>query len=364
MLNRTLKYCGLGAAVILALASTRSYAYEFDGYAGISPLFAEDTVLDVTIEAPIKTLMEVRPDLAYLKGRFKYIEADGTEKTIGLKLRTRGNYRRDPEHCSFAPIRLNLKKGDVAGTLFARQDKLKLVTHCQTYEAGYEQNLLREYLAYRLLHELTSISYDTRLFRVTYVNTHDEKSLTRYGFVIENDKDLAKRNALKKVKIKRVGESEIDAKHQNLIHVFQYMIGNTEYSLVNPEPNKDCCHNSDVLSATKGPPYIPLAFDFDFSGFVNAPYAQPNPRYPIPNVRVRLYKGLCDNNHLLPETLQQFQKKRDAFYNIIDGLEAAAGSTKKQVRTYLDGFYKIISDPALVQEHLVDKCYVPVVDAS
>lgn len=364
MLNRTLKYCGLGAAAALALASTPACAYEFDGYAGVAPLFAEDTVLHVTIEAPLKTLMDVRPDLAYLEGRFTYTDAEGTETTIGLKLRTRGNYRRDPKHCGFAPIRLNLKKGDVAGTLFSGQDKLKLVTHCQTYEAGYEQKLLREYLAYRLLHELTSISYDTRLFRVTYINTQDGNTTIKYGFVIEDDKALAKRNALKKVKIRHVRESEIDARQQNLIHVFQYMIGNTEYSLVNPEPDKNCCHNSDVLSATKGPPYIPLAFDFDFSGLVAAAYAEPNPRYPIPSVRVRFYKGLCDNNHLLPETLRQFEEKKDAFYRIIDGLEPASNRTKKRVRAYIDSFYEVISDPALVQEHLVDKCHVPVADES
>ena len=364
MLTRTLKNCGLGAAAVLALASSLACAYEIDGYAGIAPLFAEDTILDVTIEAPIKTLMEVRPDLAYLKGRFTYTEVDGTERTIGLKLRTRGNYRRDPEHCNFAPIRLNLKKGDVAGTLFVRQDKLKLVTHCQTYEVGYEQNLLREYLAYQLLHELTSVSYGTRLFRVTYINTQDGKSLRKYGFVIENDKDLAKRNALKLIDIRRIKESEIDARQQNLVHVFQYMIGNTEYSLVNPEPNKNCCHNVDVLSATKGPPYIPLAFDFDFSGFVDAPYAEPNSRYPIPNVKKRFYRGLCDAIELLPETLQLFVSKKDAFYRIIDELEPATGRTKLQVRTYLDKFYEVISDPAAVQEHLVEKCYDPSVDES
>lgn len=364
MLNRISKSLRAGFVVSLALSSSLACGYEFDGYAGIAPLFADDASVDVTIEAPIKTLMEVRPDLAYLKGRFTYTEPGGDEKTLALRLRTRGNYRRDPEHCNFAPIRLNFKKGDVAGTLFSGQDKLKLVTHCQTHVEGYEQNLLREYLAYRLLHELTSISYDTRLFRITYVNTQDGKALTRYGFVIENDKALAKRNGLKLVKIKRIKESEIDPRQQNLVHVFQYMIGNTEYSLVNPEPDKNCCHNADVLSATKGPPYIPLAFDFDFSGLVNAPYAEPNPRYPIPNVKRRFYRGLCDANDLLPETLGLFLDKKDAFYRIIDELEPATHRTKKQIRTYLDDFYEVISDPAQVQERLADQCYDPAIDQS
>ena len=360
MLMRTIKNCSLVAAAALAFASSLAPADEPDGYAGIAPLFASDAVLDVTIDAPIETLMDVRPDKAYLKGRFTYIESDGTKRTLGLKLRTRGNYRRDPEHCNFAPILLNFKKGAVPGTLFAGQDKLKLVTHCQTNVPGYEQNLLREYLAYRFLQELTSISYGTRLFRVTYADATEGKPLTRFGFVIENDKAVAKRNGLKTVKTRSLRETEIDAKLQNLINVFQYMIGNTEYSLVNPEPNKNCCHNSDVLSKDRGPPYIPLAFDVDFSGLVNAPYAEPNPRYPIPNVRQRFYRGFCAANDMLPETLRVFIEKKDDFYRIIDELEPATKRTKKQVRSYLESFYDVISDPELVQESLMDQCYEPI----
>jgi len=351
--------CSLGAAAALVLAFSMASAEEPNSQAGLAPLFADDAVLTVTIEAPIETLMDVRPDEAYLNGRFIYTDADDGQKVIGLKLRTRGNYRRDPEHCSFAPILLNLKKGDVTDTLFAGQDKLKLVTHCMNSVPGYEQILLREYLAYRLLQELTSVSYATRLFHVTYLDPNG-KSLTRYAFVIEEDKAVAKRNGMKIVKTRHLHESEVDPRQQNLINVFQYMIGNTEYSLVNPEPKKSCCHNADVLSVDKEPPFTPLIFDFDFSGLVNAPYAQPNPRYPVKHVRQRFYRGLCSANDMLPETLQIFVDKKDAFYGIVEELEPASKRSKAGVRSYLDRFYDEITDPALVQENLIDKCYEPV----
>jgi hypothetical protein len=353
------KICSLGAVAALVLTLSSAGAEEPNGRAGLAPLFADDSVLAVTIEAPIEALMDVRPDKAYLKGRITYADADGSDKTIGLKLRTRGNYRRDPEHCDFAPILLNLKKGEVPDTLFAGQDKLKLVTHCQSNVVGYEQNLLREYLAYRLFRELTSASYATRLFRITYADPNG-KSLTRYGFVIEDDKAVAKRNGMKIVKTRHLHESEIDPKTQNLVNVFQYMIGNTEYSLVNPEPKKNCCHNADVLAVDKEPPYFPLPFDFDFSGLVNAPYAQPNPRYPIPNVRVRFYRGLCEANEILPETLQLFLEKMETFDRIIKELQPAISRrTRNLVRSYLDEFYEEISDPALVQQRLLLRCYAP-----
>ncbi|NCF15464.1 MAG: hypothetical protein GWP62_09170, partial [Gammaproteobacteria bacterium] len=228
-----IRNCSLGAAALLVLAVSPTYADQPHSSADKAPLFADDAVFDVTIEGPIEALMFVRPDSAYLQGRFAYTETDGSELQLALKFRTRGNYRRDPEHCDFAPILLNFKKGDLPGTRFTGQDKLKLVTHCQTDVAGYEQFLLREYLAYRLFQELTDISYATRLLHITYVDP-DDKPLTRYGFVIEDDKAVAKRNGLKIVKKRSLKESEVDSKQQNLVNVFQYMIGNTEYSLVNP----------------------------------------------------------------------------------------------------------------------------------
>ena len=331
----------------------------FANAADLALLFDDSAVLDVRIEAPIGVLMEVRPDEAYLKGTFSLTESDGQEHQFPLKLRTRGNYRRDKSHCDFAPIRLNFPRDDVYGTLLTGQDKLKLVTHCRTHEYKYEDYLLREYLAYRLFAALSDASFRVRLLRVTYVDTQDGSDLTRYGFVIEDDKAVRKRNDLKNVKVRQVGHDDHDASRQNLVHVFEYMIGNTEYSLTSPEPSKNCCHNIDLLSATKEPPYIALPYDFDFSGLVGAEYAEPNPRYPIKTVTTRFYKGLCKNNALLPETLGLFQRKREDLFAIIDEIAAIDEKTARAMRPargYIEKFYKLIDDPDEVRKQLAERC--------
>lgn len=325
----------------------------------IAALFDDDEPLSITIDAPITTLMEYRPDKAELKGTLAYTDTDGSDRRIGLKLRTRGNYRRDKEHCDFAPLRLNLKKGDAIGTLFHGQDKLKLVTHCKSSNSSYEQLVLREYLAYRLFRELSDLSFGVRLLKVTYFDTEKAKDLTRLGFIIEDDSDLARRNTMKRVKSRHIPHDGIDHERQNLIHVFEYMIGNTEYSLVNPEPDKNCCHNTDVMSQTGNEPYLHVPYDFDFSGLVNAPYAQPNPKYPIKDVRTRLYKGICSNNALLPETLALFRSKRADIFAVIDTAGTVSASSAKSVRRYIEDFYAIIDDPDEVQKKLTDKCYDP-----
>ena len=44
---------------------------------GVTPLFTDHTLLEVKIEAPLKTLMKERPNEEYLDGVFRLIEADG-----------------------------------------------------------------------------------------------------------------------------------------------------------------------------------------------------------------------------------------------------------------------------------------------
>ena len=328
-----------------------------DERAGPAPLFADDALLDVTIAAPFDTLMRERPDDEYLDGIFTFTGSDGVVTSLDLKLRTRGNYRRDEEHCDFAPIRLNFRKRQVANTLFAGQDKLKLVTHCRSDTPHFQYYVLREYLAYRLYHALTPVSYGVRLLRITYIDTASGDSLTRLGFVIEEDDAVAERNGLQVVKIARIRSEDIERRQQNLIHVFSYMIGNTEYSLLYPEPDKHCCHNTDVLSADGGPYYVPLPFDFDFAGLVDAPYAEPNPRYPISSVRTRHYKGLCANNDLLPDTVQVFLDRREEFERIIDDYKRLSRYSARLVQEYLNSFFSKIERPEAVQKSLADKCY-------
>ena len=345
----------ISALLVLALPLSA----QASPYPDVAPLFAADSILEVKIEAPMEALMDVRPDKAYLDGTFTYTDADGTERRLGLKLRTRGNYRRGKDHCDFAPIRLNFRKGQVKGTLFDGQDKLKLGTHCQNNEPRYQQLVLREYLAYRMLHELTPKSFAVRLMRITYVNLENEKSHTKLGFVIEESKAVAKRNGMKTMNVGLITREYLEPEQESLIHVFMYMIGNTEYSVMRPEPNKDCCHNIDLMAPKGESLYTPVAYDFDFAGMVNAPYAEPNPRYSLPNVRVRLFKGRCEYDEQLQATIQFFHEKKDLLYKTINEQQLLTRMSASSVRKYIDAFYERIAEPADVEKWLVGKCYDP-----
>ena len=343
-------------AFILVLPSAAAQHDDPEVSQAVAPLFASYAPLQVTIEAPLTTLMRDRPEEEYLDGTFSFTGDDGAKQTLDLKIRTRGKYRRQKEHCDFAPIRLNFRKKQVVDTVFDGQDKLKLVTHCRNNNPNYEQLVLREFLAYRFLSVMTNKSFGVRLLQINYIDIERDKPMTKLGFLIEDDDDVAERNGLDSIKTGDISSNDLDRMEQNLIHVFQYLIGNTEYSQFRAEPGEYCCHNIDLMSAEKGAPYTPLAYDFDFAGIVNAPHAEPNPRYKLRSVRQRLYKGLCKNNELLAGTIRQFLAKKDAIYGIVDDLELLSSRSRRDVTNYLNDFYDHISQPKSVTEKFINKC--------
>ncbi len=130
-------------------------------------LFDDDSTIAVTIEGPLNTVMRNRDEVDEFPAIFKYTNADGTETTLDIKLRVRGKFRRKRETCNFAPLRVNFKKSQVKGTVFAGQNTIKLVTDCQSGKKSYQQYLLKEYLAYKFLNVLTDNSFSARVLRVT-----------------------------------------------------------------------------------------------------------------------------------------------------------------------------------------------------
>jgi hypothetical protein len=319
-----------------------------------SPLFGEHSVVNVRIEAPLKTLLKERPEEDYLEGIFVYSEAEGGERQFDLKIRTRGRFRRKNSTCPFPPVRLNFRKGQVEESLLAGQDKLKLVTHCNTKRNNYEQLVLREYLAYRILHTLTDASFGARLMHIDWVDTEGGDTITRYGFVIEDDDDISVRLGMEKVKTPGLAYQALNQPHTNLMVVFQYLIGNTDFSLIRGPADDDCCHNAVPYSSPERIYSIP--YDLDFSGLVNAPYADPAPQFKIRNVTTRVYRGRCANNGILPDTLNHVISKKGEIYGLVDELTGLDDKNRSAVTKYLDSFFDVIEDPKKTDRELIREC--------
>lgn len=324
--------------------------------ADVDPLFASDDVLQVTITAPITSIMRERPIETYVPGQFTYVEADGEVKEFAIGIRTRGRFRRRVETCDFAPLRINFKKSETAGTLFDKQDKLKLVTHCEDKSPRYQQSVISEYLAYRVFNLLTDISFRTRLLQVTYIDTdRDNREMVSYAIFIEHQDRMAKRIAAPTVTTRMITVPRLIPEYAGLTALFQYFVGNTDFSQIATAPGEDCCHNHELFGH-EGEQMYSVPYDFDMTGFVNAPHARPNSRFGLRNVRDRLYRGRCVHNAYLPAAATTFHERREAIYELINSqAQLTKGTRKAQVR-FVDGFFKDIESEKKIEKNLYEDC--------
>ena len=316
-------------------------------------LFRSHDVLDVTLSAPLTTFLRERPRDEYAPGTFEYVDDDGQSRSVSVQIQARGHYRH--ANCDFPPVRLNFKKGEVKDTLLDHQDKVKLVVHCKRADR-YEQAVLREYLAYRVLNLLTEQSFRTRLFRVTYRDTEGKRDdQTRYAFLLEHKSRLARRIGLDDLELESTQVSNIRPAELNLTSLFEFYIGNTDFSPIAGAPGRNCCHNY-VLFGDGGLPITAIPYDFDQSGFVNAPYAAANPRFRLRSVRQRLYRGRCVNNEHVPASVARIQGQREAVFDLLEGYPLVSNSTRKALVRYTEDFYELIDDPDKVRKYVVEKC--------
>ena len=321
-----------------------------------APLFESHEVLQLTLEAPLSdVIMERSQESSEYPGVLSYGTASGERVALDIEVKTRGKKRLDRNTCDFPPLRLDVEETKVANTLFANQDKLKLVTHCMGRQA-YEQYVLLEYLAYRVYNLLTDFSFKVRLAHITYVNTKQpEDSLTKIAFLIENENRMAERLGWEVLQFPQLHPDYMEEVELSLLEVFQFMIGNTDWDAFFPEPDKeDCCHNTVPIGSMAVVYSVP--YDFDFAGIIAPPYAVPSERLPIRSVRERLYRGVCRPDEELARTLAVFNEQKEAIYALYQNEPLLEDSYRERTMEYLDGFYEIIDDPGKVRREIISKC--------
>ncbi|MFO1016047.1 MAG: hypothetical protein U1E03_00485 [Hyphomonadaceae bacterium] len=325
-------------------------------------LFSDDSEIQLTIEGPLGSLVRAsRRNTDAVPAVVTVTVPGGAAERFDIQLSPRGFSRRTGGFCTFPPLRLDFAGDAVRGTEMRGQNKLKLVTRCRP-GASYEQLNVLEYTAYRLYNEITPLSFRVRPARVTYRDTdRNRREDTQFNFLIEDDSDMARRNGRLvplQVPTGEVRSSQLDPEATAVYTLFQYMIGNLDWDAVNGHPGDDCCHNSKFVAATAETRtnVRPVPYDFDFSGFVNAPYATPPEGIELPNIRTRLYRGYCRYNDQLPAAIALFQSRRAAILAVVDNETRLTDASRRYARGYLEGFFDIIDDPDRVQRALIDRC--------
>ena len=307
-------------------------------------LFLNETPLTFTLTARMQRLVgdRTKPIADSLSVKhpalLTYYDPAKAESTpLPLSLMVRGNFRRNANNCEFPPLYLDFQKKKTKGTLFAKQDKLKLVTHCQT-----EDYVVREYLIYKLYNQLTDLSFRVRLARVSYVDSLGKRpSETRWGFLIEDDADMSRRNGLAEVK-QGVEAGAADSLSMARLAVFEFMIGNIDWSSAYR-------HNIRLVTGRGYTKPAVVPYDFDHAALVDAPYApalEPDNTTGVPD---RHYRGPLYPGRLLKQVFAQFNALKPQFYTIYESDKRLSRGYVKQTLRFLDSFYALINDPAAVK---------------
>jgi hypothetical protein len=311
-------------------------------------IFTADEPVTFTLTANIGRLRHDKSqDAPWRAATISYADSAGAQVELPLKVKTRGIWRL--KYCDFPPLRLDFVKTSVKHTLFSKLDKPKLVTHCRDNE-DYEQYLLQEMQLYRVYNLLTPFSHRIRLARVAYADSGTGKVVaTRYAFLEEEPEAVAHRVGGMLVRQKGAGAGDLEPNGAAIFALFQYLIGNTDWSVTG-------LHNVELINTDSA--HVPIAYDFDFAGAVNARYATVDPSLPIHRVRDRLYRGYCLPNGVYGPTFELFKARRDSIYALYrDPIgHLLAGDRAKETLEYFDEFYKTIEDQREAKREIINKC--------
>jgi hypothetical protein len=337
------------AITLLAALFTRAAAQDAaaKGPAKPTKLFSSDSIFSITIATDLKKYTATKDSSApWLSGK---LIAGGDTLQIGL--RPRGHFRRKSSTCSFPPVSVKFDK-DVKGSTFAKQKKLKLVTTCWPGRAEYEEYIPEEYLLYRVYNLVTPFSFRARLVNVTYVDSAhaDRPPVVTRAFFIEDQKDMAARNAGEPLTARNAVRDDFDAAPLAILSLFQFMIANTDWSF-------QAEHNIRLVrTGVFGAGVIPVAYDFDFSGVIATRYAVPDGSLPIRSVKNRIWMSYCYTPEELAPAIAAFQAQRPAITALYTNNPLLDPKTAAATLTYFDDFWSIIGDPKKLKKEISRHC--------
>jgi hypothetical protein len=313
--------------------------------ATVPQIFQQQDPLAFQLTFSIRDVKKSKIDSVYFHSSMKYKVEDSWD-SIPIEIRARGNFRR--RNCFFPPLRLKIKKKDSEKTIFEGNKNFKLVLPCQTVKSGRDL-ILKEYLCYKLLEPLTPYFFHTRLANISLTDTRgkNSKSFSVTGFLIEDD-DLIAHRFDGKVVEKKIHPLQLNDTAAVVLDLFQYLIGNTDWSSSGQ-------HNMKMIQTRAG--NIPLAYDFDMTGIVNAPYATVNDNLPISSVKERLYRGYCRHESLVQYVRSEYLKNESVILKIINNHQSYFTPMDfNGINKFIGEFFEVLKNDRKFSDAILLQC--------
>ncbi len=314
----------------------------------VTAVFQGDKALDTKLRISIKDIKKKTNDSTFLPAMFYVKSSSGAWDSINISVRARGIFRR--ANCYFSPIRIKIAKKDAKGTILDGNKSLKLVMPCMNND-GKNVLVMKEYICYKMLEVITPYYFNTRLVNIDFTEADGKKvkNFQLTAFLIEDDDLVAKRHhakVMEKLNLHPRGLNDTSALRHDF---FQLMVANTDWSTT-------FLHNAKLI-LQEPRKYIPLAYDFDMSGFVNPPYAEVNADLGIASVRDRLYRGFCRNEGATREVRRQYIESEPKIMGVLAQYEKEVSPKEYNgMKQYLGEFFAILKDDKQFKQVILDGC--------
>ncbi len=321
----------LFSITVFTLLSIDALAHGTVEKKSIFDLMNHREVLELTLKTDLTALRTDRHSESSHKAKVSFKDANGNTQQWDLKVKLRGAFRRIK--CSdVPPLKLNFKKSELEAAGLSLFDDLKLVPQCAADEAAAKEALLREYLAYRLFNEITDYSYRVQLLRIIYKDSATGKKDKQWAFLIEDTAQLRARTGSEKYEAQfNLPVDSFHLSQARTVAFFEYLIGNGDWGF-------DKVKNVKFLK--KKGRIIPVPYDFDFSGFVNAPYAVPNSNIGQTSIEERIYLGFKEDEANFHGTIYNLVGKRSKLEETVMHFRPLSYEARLEIVTYLSGFFE------------------------
>ena len=311
-------------------------------------LSEKDDILEVSLKFDLANFLK-KPDRSRSFDGIITIpmsETDTLNRKVIIRYRGESRY----ERCSFPPMRVTLKKPvyEVSGS--GRIKKIKLVNQCNRGSA-FEEYIIWECLVYKIHNVITDTSYRVRLIKVNFIDKEDKrKPLTQFGIFIEPKDLLAKRTNTVVVNTSALTQRDIIPEMIDMMAIFNYMVSNWDWSV----PGQ---HNLSILKTNQfglSGLGIPVPFDFDLTGIVNADYAIPPPALGIESNRDRIFTRICRPVEVYRKALMKFIDKKEEIYSVGNDYPYLSRGSKRDIIGSLDQFYNQLENQRSI-DRLIDR---------
>ncbi len=282
----------------------------------------------MTLEIDMTTLVANKKKNDYMPGTLT--TEDG--KVYQIEAKPRGKYRRKVSE--IPPLKIKFKKKGLVADGLDTLNEIKITLPTVDNAEG-DELIVKEYLAYRMFEKITPASVRARLIKLTIRDSHVEKSKkTMYAILVEDEEEITAR--LKGTAVDQYGidPDSIMQNQAGLVVMFEFMIGNTDWEIAMQR-------NVRLIRSPESGKVLVVPYDFDFSGFVSAPYATPSSESGLKTVRDRFLMSNGIKPDALKKGTQIIKAAKKDIYDICKS-KYVSRTTSLNMTYYLDTFFQFI----------------------